>query len=74
LDLGIKIKKESDNLYSAEVFDLPPFLSWVKPQWTTPAPMSTDELIRELRARGFHQIDIADAFCEADPDWLKRSE
>jgi len=34
--------------------------------------MSTDDLIRELLALGFHQIDIGDAFYEADPTWLSQ--
>lgn len=62
----LRIKKVSDGLYSAEVFNLPPNLSWVKPEWTTPSPVTADELIRELVARGFHQIDIGDALNEAD--------
>lgn len=36
--------------------------------------MSTDDLIRELLALGFHQIDIGDAFREADPDWLTKKD
>jgi len=68
----IRIKKVADSLYSAEFFNLPPNLDWVKPEWATPVPMSCDELIRELLARGFHQTDIGDAFYAADPDWLSK--
>lgn len=63
----------SEGLYSAEVFNLPPNLSWVKPEWATDRPMSVDALIQELLARGFHQTDIGDAFYDADPDWLNKS-
>jgi hypothetical protein len=66
----IRIKKVSDGLYSAEVFELPANLEWVKPEWATSQPMSADELIQKLLARGHHQTDIGDAFYEADPDWL----
>jgi len=69
---GLKIKKEPGGLYSAEAFKFSPSLSWVKPEWSTSAPMSTDDLIRELLALGFHQIDIGDAFQEADPAWLTK--
>jgi hypothetical protein len=69
---GLKIKKEPGGLYSAEAFKFSPFLPWVTPKWVTSAPMSTDDLIRELLVLGFHQIDIGDAFQEADPDWLTK--
>jgi hypothetical protein len=68
--LTIRIRKEKDGLYSAEVFDLPPSLPRVKPEWTTPVAMRADDLRRELLARGFHPTDIGDSFYEADPDWL----
>jgi hypothetical protein len=42
----------------------------VRQDWSTPAPMSVDEVIRELEARGAHQTDIGDAFRTANPDWL----
>jgi len=69
---GLRIKKEPGGLYSAEAFKFSPSLSWVKPEWATSTPMSTDDLIRELLALGFHQIDIGDAFYEADPSWLSQ--
>lgn len=73
MDLGacsVMIKKEPGGLYSAEAYKFSPSLDWVKPEWSTSTPMSTDDLIRELLALGFHQIDIGDAFYAADPDWL----
>jgi hypothetical protein len=69
----IIIKKVSRGVYTAEVFNLPPNLTWVKAEWTTAEPLSTDNLIRELVAKGFHQIDIGDAFYAADPDWLAKA-
>lgn len=38
--------------------------------WSSPEPMSRDDLIAALKACGCHQTDIGDAFYEADPDWL----
>jgi len=70
--MKIIIQKVSHELYSAKVFNLPPNLSWVTPQWETPAPMRADELIRELESRGALQTDIGDAFYAADPDWLSK--
>lgn len=66
----IRIAKVSDGMYSAEVFKLPSNLDWVKPDWATSAPMSANELIRELLERGHQKTDIGDAFYEADPGWL----
>jgi hypothetical protein len=40
--------------------------------WTTPRPLTRDELVAALRERGCHQTDIGDAFYEADPEWLLR--
>lgn len=41
-------------------------------RWSTPEPMTADELIDALRERGCHQTDIGDAFYNADPEWLTR--
>jgi hypothetical protein len=41
--------------------------------WSTPHPMSVDDLDRTLLEAGCHPTDIGDAFYEADPDWVKRS-
>ncbi len=60
-------------LYSAEVFKFSPSLSWGKPEWATSKPMNTNDLIRELLALGFHQINMGDAFYAADRDWLQQS-
>ena len=40
--------------------------------WSTPEPMTADELVDALRERGCHQTDIGDAFFDADPEWLIR--
>jgi hypothetical protein len=66
----IKIKKVPTALYSAEL-TLPDMLA-VNAEWSTPQPMSADELIEELLRRGAHQTDIGDAFYTADPNWLSK--
>ena len=38
--------------------------------WRTDRAFGRDELIQELYKLGCHQIDIGDAFYEADPEWL----
>lgn len=43
-------------------------------EWSTPNPLDAESLIAELRGRGCHQTDIADALYEADPRWLLRLE
>lgn len=43
-------------------------------EWSTPEPMSVDDLDEKLFELGCHQTDIGDAFYEADPDWIKRSK
>jgi hypothetical protein len=63
--MAIVIEKQ-DGGYSARV--TPPHGGGIT--WTTPQPMSRDELIAALRERGCHQTDIGDAFYEADPQWL----
>jgi hypothetical protein len=40
--------------------------------YSTDSPLSVSELINALRAHGWHQQDIGDAFYEADPGWLTR--
>jgi hypothetical protein len=35
-------------------------------------PLAKATVIEVLRAHGWHQQDIGDAFYEADPDWLER--
>jgi hypothetical protein len=53
-------------LYAAEV--TPPHADG-KP-WSSPRPMSRDELVAELRSIGCHETDIGDAFFDADPGWF----
>lgn len=64
--MPIMIEKVGDS-YSAEV--TPPHGGGVP--WSSERPLSRDELIAALVARGCHQTDIGDAFYEADPDWLR---
>ncbi len=40
--------------------------------WTSPEPLSREELIRRLQELGWHQIDIGDALHQADREWLER--
>ena len=60
----IKIEKVG-SLYTANA--TPPH---VRQPWSTATPMGVSEIMTELRSRGGHQTDIADAFYEADPEWL----
>jgi hypothetical protein len=46
----------------------------VQEEWKNPTPLSCSELDKELRARGVHTTDIADAFEEADPNWLQNPD
>ncbi len=64
--MAIRIKMVTNALYTAElsVPDMPA----VKEPWSTPEPMSIDQIISELLNRGAHQTDIGDAFKAADPD------
>ena len=39
--------------------------------WRNASPLSSSELIDELRSRGMHTTDITDALYEADPEWLQ---
>lgn len=56
-------------LYEAEV--TPPHGSGH--EWSTPKPMSANDLDKKLFELGCHQTDISDAFDAADPDWMKRT-
>ena len=42
--------------------------------WSTREPLAARDLIHELRRRGGHQTDIADAFYEGDDAWVLRLE
>jgi hypothetical protein len=68
--MAIRIKKVADALYSAELKlpDMPD----VNAEWSTPQPMSANQLVEELLNRGAHQRDIGDAFYLADPNWLNK--
>jgi hypothetical protein len=66
-DMPIVILRTA-GLYSAQV--TPPHGGGAP--WSSPAPMSRDELVAALRAIGCHQTDIGDAFFGADPEWLSR--
>lgn len=37
--------------------------------WSTPEPMSVEDLTARLFDHGCHPTDIGDAFFQADPDW-----
>ena len=41
--------------------------------WSTPHPMTAEQLDKKLYELGCHTFDISDAFDEADPNWLDRS-
>jgi len=43
-------------------------------EWSTPGPMTVDDLDRKLFELGCHPTDIGDAFYEADPDWITKTE
>ena len=61
----IKIEKVRDG-YLAHL--APPH---VQEEWKNPTPLIRSELVKELRSRGVHTTEIADAFEEADPNWLR---
>jgi hypothetical protein len=64
--MALKIVKVSDDLYS--VVATPPD---VNEEWSPPESLRGRHLSRELIERGAHQIDVADAMYEADPEWLR---
>jgi hypothetical protein len=39
-------------------------------RWSSPHPMSRDDLVAELRRIGCHETDIGDALLDADRGWL----
>jgi hypothetical protein len=65
--MGLTVRKVPSGLYEASA--TPPH---VKEAWSTREPLSARKLIEELKARGCHQLDIADAFEEQDPNWLEK--
>jgi hypothetical protein len=40
--------------------------------WSSPEPLTADEVVERLQDLGCHQTDIGDAMFEADPFWLNR--
>lgn len=66
--MPIEIRRVGD-LYEAKV--TPPHGSGV---WSTPEPMTGDDLDKKLFELGCHPTDIGDAFYEAGPEWLERSK
>jgi hypothetical protein len=40
--------------------------------WSSPEPLTADEVVKRLQELGCHQTDIGDAMFEADPLWLNR--
>jgi hypothetical protein len=67
-EMAIRIKKVTGRFYLAEL--TLPDMRAVSEGWVTLEPMHRDQLIEELVKRGAHQIDVADAFSSADPDWM----
>lgn len=66
--MAIEIRRVGDR-YEATV--TPPHSNV---EWSTPEPMTVDELDRKLFELGCHPTDVGDAFYEADPDWVERSK
>jgi hypothetical protein len=40
--------------------------------WSSPGPLTAQEVVDRLEELGCHQTDIGDAMFEADPMWLNR--
>lgn len=43
-----------------------------RPDWTSPHPMTAQELYDALKQMGHHPIDIMDALNACDPEWSVR--
>lgn len=65
--MALKILRVSDDLYSVSA--TPPD---VRQEWSPAEPVSGRHLTRELIERGAHQVDVADAMNDADPDWIRK--
>jgi hypothetical protein len=65
--MSLNVSKTESGLY--EAIATPPH---VKDAWSTKEPISAQQLIHELRARGCHQQDIGDALYEQDPKWVEK--
>ena len=59
--------RQHGNRYAAEVS-----LPHGSRPWSSPEPLTVDELVEALRSLGCHTTDIADAFYAADPHWLEK--
>ena len=66
--MPITVTKISEALYTATA--TPPH---VQNAWSTTEPLRANQLWQELLVRGGHQIDVGDAFDEADWNWLNRN-
>jgi hypothetical protein len=66
--MAIRIKKVGEALYSAELRF--PDMPAVSAEWSTPQPMSAEQVIEDLLNRGAHQTDIGDALYRAGLNWL----
>lgn len=60
--------ERSDDHYTAELH-----AKAGRPGWTSPRPMTAQEIYDELKHRGLHPIDILDAFYACDPDWVRKN-
>jgi hypothetical protein len=66
-EMALKVTRISDALYVASA--TPPNI----PQaWSTSEPLDQYQLWQELQKRGGHRIDLAEAFDDADREWLSR--
>ena len=63
----LTVKKVSDDLYMATLTRETPSFAW-----STTEPMRGRQLSRELRERGCHPIDVADAISVVDPKWIEK--
>ena len=65
--MPIRVRKQGD-LYSATV--TPPDADV---EWSSPHPMSAQEVYNHLKGLGCHPVDIMDALHACDPDWGRRT-
>ena len=67
--MGIHVHKVGEGSYTATA--TPPHSGQ---SWSSPEPMTAQELVRVLRDLGCHTTDISDAFYVANPSWLQEVE
>jgi len=65
----ISVKKVSDNLYHVSATE-PQYLG--RETWQPSEPMDGQNLVEELKRRGWHIQDICDAMSEVDTEWVKK--